>query len=121
MPTISTMSLRLIFSDLRIMLKLIFSVSKDFAPAREESISNHGENGPLRYDEEARRIRGEKAKVNFPVKASLGKPQFQKAVQKLNPTSNHLGYVEEKAQVNPAATLEYMPAAKPFIPSEITA
>ncbi|KAI3521319.1 hypothetical protein L1887_10782 [Cichorium endivia] len=79
---------------------------------------NTAEEAAMAYDEEARRIRGEKAKVNFPVKASLAKPKSQKAVQKVNLTSNHLGSVEEKAQVNPAATFEYMPAAKPFIPSE---
>ncbi|KAL4570631.1 hypothetical protein LXL04_026290 [Taraxacum kok-saghyz] len=50
------------------------------------------------YDAEARRIRGEKAKVKFPEKSSPAKPKSQKAKH--------------------AAIAEDLPAAKPFIPSE---
>ncbi|KAL7605261.1 ethylene-responsive transcription factor RAP2-12 [Lactuca sativa] len=69
---------------------------------------NTAEEAARAYDAEARRIRGDKAKVNFPEKASPAKPKSRKPVYKL-------GSVEEKPEANP------MPAAKPFIPSETAA
>ncbi|KAL4555347.1 hypothetical protein LXL04_037965 [Taraxacum kok-saghyz] len=59
---------------------------------------NTAEEAARAYDAEARRIRGEKAKVNFPEKSSPAKPKSQKA--------------------KPTAIAEDLPAAKPFIPSE---
>ncbi|KAI3677947.1 hypothetical protein L6452_37221 [Arctium lappa] len=70
---------------------------------------NTAEEGARAYDAEARRIRGEKAKVNFPDKTTPGKPKSQKPAPKVNPSSNQttknqcsgsLGFVEEKAQSN---------------------
>ncbi|CAI9280890.1 unnamed protein product [Lactuca saligna] len=72
---------------------------------------NTAEEAARAYDAEARRIRGEKAKVNFPEKASPAKPKSRKPVYKL-------GSVEEKPKANLTAD---MPAAKPFIPSETAA
>ncbi|PWA52527.1 ethylene-responsive transcription factor [Artemisia annua] len=68
---------------------------------------NTAEEAARAYDEEARRIRGSKAKVNFP---DEGKSIPQKELPKVNPTLNQntdasLGYFEQKPQVNPAANM----------------
>ncbi|GKC49071.1 ethylene-responsive transcription factor RAP2-12, partial [Tanacetum coccineum] len=75
---------------------------------------NTAEEAARAYDEEARRIRGSKAKVNFP---DEGKPAPQKELTKLNPPLNQntdasLGYFEQKPLVNPAANM----GVNPFSP-----
>lgn len=75
---------------------------------------NTAEEAAMAYDAEARRIRGEKAKVNFPEKALPAKRKFQKAVYQQRS-------VEEKPEAKLAATAEDLPAAKPFVPSETNA
>lgn len=90
---------------------------------------NTAEEAARAYDAEARRIRGEKAKVNFPDKATPAKTKPQKPTPKVSPTSNQttknqysgsLGFVEEKPQSNLAVTTEDM-AVKPFGSSESAA
>ncbi|KAJ9568514.1 hypothetical protein OSB04_004480 [Centaurea solstitialis] len=84
---------------------------------------NTAEEAARAYDAEARRIRGEKAKVNFPEKSAT------KPAAKFSPTlsqttknqfSGSLGFVEEKPQSNPAVTTEDM-GVKPFGSSESAA
>ncbi|KAI3524912.1 hypothetical protein L1887_03581 [Cichorium endivia] len=65
---------------------------------------NTAEEAARAYDDEARRIRGKKAKVNFP----------DEPLPKVNPTLNQNNYLEEKPQVNNSATV----GIKPFTPSE---
>jgi len=79
---------------------------------------NTAEEAARAYDAEARRIRGEKAKVNFPEKTSSAKkPKSQKSVQKLNPTSNQ-NTKNEFSDCNPSVTAENIPAANFYFSSD---
>lgn len=76
---------------------------------------NTAEEAARAYDDEARRIRGKKAKVNFPDEP---KSNPQKEVPKLNPTPNN-GYFIPKpqvVQVNPAPVAIEDIGMKPLAP-----
>ncbi|XP_071715528.1 ethylene-responsive transcription factor RAP2-2 [Rutidosis leptorrhynchoides] len=75
---------------------------------------NTAEEAARAYDDEARRIRGKKAKVNFPEETKSKSP---KELPKVNPMLNQnangsLGYFEQKPQVDPTGDM----TMKPFSP-----
>ncbi|KAK9099614.1 hypothetical protein Syun_026659 [Stephania yunnanensis] len=105
---------------------------------------NTAEEAARAYDAEARRIRGKKAKVNFPEetqsatqKRQLVKLKQQKPLAKLNQTVeanldgnfnfmnnldqgfyDSLGFMEEKSSVNGSGYMNSFPVAKPFTPTD---